>query len=666
MSEVEVASHGNSSLSKDIATPYNSRIIQVWLRFLEQQYPSVDVSDVLGYAGMKLYEVQDDGHWFSQTQVDRFYEKTLSLTENHAIAREAGRFSTALETRAIWIRRYLIGLLGPLRAYRILEQSASLITKATTFSVRVVSDHKVEVISTPKPGIQEKPYQCENRLGILESFAFTFNQSFPSVEHPECTTRGDPHCRYVIEWKPNIVSPLRRVRHAFAAASVLGSIATFPFLPITSWLILTLCLVSANYAVSLFAKNREYEALTDTVEELRKSTEELELQTRINYNNTTVSHDVGEAISKYTRIDDVLDHVVRIFEKQLDYDRGVIMLADHARTRLFFKTGFGYNNGDLELLKKTEFHLDKKDSKGVFVLSFRELESYLVNDVDVIRDDLSSRSLEFVRRIGTRSFICCPIVCEREALGVLAVDNIQTKKPLVNSDLNMLSGIASVIGMSVKNAQLIQSREEQFKSIIQALASSIDARDNLTAGHSEKVTEYSVGVCRELKLSRDFEEMIRIAAMLHDYGKIGIPDSILKKKGPLTDDEFAIIRTHASKTREILEQVAFDGIYAEVPEVASSHHERLDGTGYPQGLRGDEISLGARIIAVADFYEAITSQRHYRDPLDVEQAIDLLVNEADSHLDSRVISAFIGYLKKNDLISIEPDLSRLTVLLPDK
>jgi HD-GYP domain-containing protein (c-di-GMP phosphodiesterase class II) len=230
----------------------------------------------------------------------------------------------------------------------------------------------------------------------------------------------------------------------------------------------------------------------------------------------------------------------------------------------------------------------------------------------------------------------------------------------------MLSGIASVIGMSIKNAQLIQSREEQFKSIIKVLASSIDARDNLTAGHSERVTEYSLGICRELGMSRDFQEVIRIAATLHDYGKLAIPDSILKKNGTLTEEEFAIIRTHATKTKEILDQVAFDGIYADVPNIAASHHERLDGGGYPQGLQGDEIPIGARIIAVADFYEAITSQRHYRAPLAVAEALELLIGEAGNHLDSRVIHALITYLEKEGKIPKAPDLSRLMAFLPDR
>ncbi len=635
---------------------YNSRNIQVWLQFLSKKYPDIDIGRILEYADMKSYEVNDDGHWFTQDQIDRFQERVVQFTGNLTIAREAGRFATAVETGSL-IRRYLMGFISPHQAYAILPRSSALITRSSVFSVKKLSSNGVEVIVRPLPGISEKPYQCENRMGILESIAIAYTHRLPRIEHPECMFHGDSCCRYRVEWEETEVIPLRKVRYLSSSLGIIASLVAIPLLPLLSWVLLSLGLFSFNLLFTLIAKYRENTHLMATLEELRQSTEDLALQTKINYNNTTVSHEVGEAISKYTRIDDVLENIAKIFEKLLNYDRGVIMLANPDKTRLQFRAGFGYNPEDLSLLQNTQFHLDKEDSKGVFVLSFKEHRSFLVNNIDEIEDSLSFRSLSFARIVGSRSFICCPIICETEALGIIAVDNLESKQPLLSSDLNLLKGIASVIGMSIKNAKLIESREDQFKSIIKVLASSIDARDNLTAGHSEKVTEYSVGISREMGMSKDFQEMIRIAALLHDYGKIGVPDSILKKQGSLTPEEFAIIKTHAAKTKQILDQIAFDGIYSQVPEIAASHHERLDGKGYPQGLMGNDIPLGARIIAVADFYDAITSQRHYRKPLAAEEALELLMNEADDHLDRRVIAAFFHYLKANELIEQEPDIA---------
>ena len=197
------------------------------------------------------------------------------------------------------------------------------------------------------------------------------------------------------------------------------------------------------------------------------------------------------------------------------------------------------------------------------------------------------------------------------------------------------------IGISVHNALLTEERERQFRSILRALAASIDARDNLTAGHSERVTEYAMAICGEMGLPRELTEVIRVASQLHDYGKIGIKDSILKKNGPLTGKEREEIKTHAVKTQDILERINFNGAYQQVPFMAGAHHERLDGTGYPRGLKGEEIPLGARIIATADFFEAITAKRHYHEHQSLEEAVETLKREGGHHLDESVIQALL-------------------------
>ncbi|MDP2790268.1 MAG: HD-GYP domain-containing protein, partial [Rectinemataceae bacterium] len=193
-----------------------------------------------------------------------------------------------------------------------------------------------------------------------------------------------------------------------------------------------------------------------------------------------------------------------------------------------------------------------------------------------------------------------------------------------------------------------------FKSILLVLAASIDARDSLTAGHSEKVTEYSVAICKEVGLSTDYCEMIRVAALLHDYGKIGVPDNILKKEGKLTPEEFEVIKTHAAITSEILAKINFEGIYSEAPEIAGGHHEKMDGSGYPRGLKGMDIPVGARIIAVADYFDSITSKRHYRDPMPIHEAFPLLLQEAGTHLDKKLVDAFIAYYTRTYLYNAAP------------
>jgi HD-GYP domain len=390
----------------------------------------------------------------------------------------------------------------------------------------------------------------------------------------------------------------------------------------------------------------EKRELDTAIDNLRDSPDKLLEQINMNYNNALMINEIGLAISKQMDIDSILMNVVQVLEKRLDYDRGVVLLTNRDKTKLQFHAGFGYTSEQVDLLRNTSFHLDNPKSKGVFVLSFREQRPFIVNNIDEIKDTLTPRSLEFAKALGVKSFICCPIIYEKESLGVLAVDNVRTKRPLIQSDANLLMGITPGIGISIHNSMLIEARERQFKSIMQTLAASIDARDTLTAGHSEKVTEYALGICNELGISKDYCEVVRVAALLHDYGKIGIEDSILKKKGKLNPYERLEIETHAEKTKKILEQIHFEGIFREVPHIAGSHHERIDGSGYPKGLKGDAIPLGARIIGVADFFEAITAKRHYRDPMPLDEAFQLLEEESRTRFDKSVVAAFVRYYRK--------------------
>ena len=225
--------------------------------------------------------------------------------------------------------------------------------------------------------------------------------------------------------------------------------------------------------------------------------------------------------------------------------------------------------------------------------------------------------------------------------------------------MSLLMGITSVLGISIRNAELIEARERQFTSILQTLAASIDARDNLTAGHSEKVTRFALGICDELELPNDYREIIRVAALLHDYGKIGVPDSILKKPGKLTPEEFEIVKTHAARSERILNEINFEGIFSKVPEIAGAHHERFDGGGYPNGLKGEEIPLCARIIALSDVFEAVTAKRHNRNPMQLDKALQLIQEESGRQFDKKIVDAFFSYYSKTHVIEPEYKVSTM-------
>ncbi|MGW8312639.1 MAG: HD domain-containing phosphohydrolase [Desulfuromonadales bacterium] len=629
--------------SKDLL--YNSRIIDTYIKMLKKQHPEIDAGMALEYANMQGYQVADQSHWFTQKQIDLFYEKLVEITGNPGIAREAGRYSASPEAIGA-MRQYILGLVGPAHAFSLIRNASSKFTRSSLYQSQRLNDHSVEILVTPYPGIEEKVFQCENRMGFFEAVCVMFNNNMPVIAHPECLFEGGRHCRYVISWKPSAADLWGKARDisTFALTGACGAAAFWnPLLAIKTLIPASLATVAA---LAYTAKTKENQNLRRSLDNLFDSSEKLIEQMNINYSNSLMNNEIGQAISAPTEVDEILSNVIQVLENRLDFDRGMILLANKERDQLLFRTGFGYTSEQLQMLDNVAFHLNKPSSRGVFVVAFHDQRPFLIDDVRELKSKLSERSYSLIEKLGARSFICCPIICEGQSIGLLAVDNLKSKRPLQQSDVSLLMGIAPMLGISIRNADLLQAKEVQFHSTLEVLAATIDARDPLTAGHSKKVTEYAVGICETLNVSAEETERIRVASLLHDYGKIGVPDVILKKEGRLTEEEYNTVKTHTCKTQSILEGINFEGIYHNIPAIAGAHHENIDGSGYPKGLKGDDIPLGALIIAVADFFEAITSKRHYREPMPVDIAYQLLRQHSGTRFDSQIVEAFIRYHKK--------------------
>ena len=205
----------------------------------------------------------------------------------------------------------------------------------------------------------------------------------------------------------------------------------------------------------------------------------------------------------------------------------------------------------------------------------------------------------------------------------------------------MLVTLASQISVSLYNAQLYEDLEASYLSAVRALANSIDAKDTYTRGHSERVARYSMEIGRVMGLTGDEIKNLHIGALLHDIGKIGIAEAIINKNSRLTEEEYQEIKTHPSRGASIIEPAKF--LKEKVPLI-KYHHERFDGKGYPDGLRGEEIPLMARIVCCADSFDAMTSKRAYRDTMPLEEARKELIRCSGSQFDPRVVNAFLEVL----------------------
>jgi HD-GYP domain-containing protein (c-di-GMP phosphodiesterase class II) len=260
--------------------------------------------------------------------------------------------------------------------------------------------------------------------------------------------------------------------------------------------------------------------------------------------------------------------------------------------------------------------------------------------------------------------ICVPSYFKKRLLGVLILGNKVSGKNFTRDEIGFFLMLANDTAMAISNAQLIENLQEKVKEVETlyekshrlfihtsiALAAAIDARDPYTHGHTERVTGYCLAIAEELedlpevKAFKNFKESLHIAALLHDIGKIGIPDNILNKNGRLTPEEFEKIKEHPAIGATILYPIKELGA---ILGGVRSHQERFDGTGYPDRLRGKDIPLLARIIAVADTFDAITTNRPYRDRKSIEEAVVEIQKTSGMQFDPQIVEAFLrAYAKK--------------------
>jgi PAS domain S-box-containing protein len=459
---------------------YNSRVFKNYIEYITKTYPDLNIDDILKVTGITRYEINDPAHWFTQHHTDRFQEIIIKMTGNAKIARDAGRYGSSSEAFGA-AKQYTLGLMSLSSVYLLMEKLYSLMSRGAIIKSKRLAQNKVEIISIPANGVDEKPYQCENRMGSFESLAKWFTNSFAKIEHPECFHKGDKHCRYLISWQKTASLFWKRMRNlSFLIGSAI-SVITFSFLTLSFWLDLNLLLSIVITVISLYTSHLEKQELSNIIKTQGNAAKDLLDEINIRHENALLIHEVGQAISAIMDISSLTKIVTEIIERRLDFERGLIMLSNKDSTRLVYSASYGYNQEQQELLNKNEFHLDNPDSRGPFILAFKEQKPFMIDDISQKVQEFSKRSQALVQELGVKAMICVPIIYEQMPLGILAVDNPKLKSPFTQSDLNLLTGVASQVAISIVNAlsfQRIQESEKKYRDLVEN-ANSIIIRMNL-------------------------------------------------------------------------------------------------------------------------------------------------------------------------------------------
>jgi HD-GYP domain-containing protein (c-di-GMP phosphodiesterase class II) len=292
-------------------------------------------------------------------------------------------------------------------------------------------------------------------------------------------------------------------------------------------------------------------------------------------------------------------------------------------------------------------------------------ETVVVNDVST--DERFYRNIDAQSGFRTRAILCVPMRApriilsgergevEEQVIGGAQALNPVSNRAFSHDDVSLFESLASQAATVIRLARLYEETDKLFTRIIDAITGAIDLKDPYTRGHSQRVSDFSVAIAQELGLPSQEIYQVRIVSKLHDVGKIRVPDRILKKRKGLTDAEFRQMRQHPTYGLEFLRENGL--LDLELLEnswqALSQHHERLDGRGYPAGLKGDEITLFGRIVAVADVFDAITSHRPYRPARTAEQAISILRAAAGNEFDPTCVEALVraredGQIKTQD------------------
>lgn len=345
---------------------------------------------------------------------------------------------------------------------------------------------------------------------------------------------------------------------------------------------------------------------------------------------------IGRSITAVTDIDILLKVIAEETKIAIQADRCTVFMLDKDKNELWSKVALGMDSQEIR------FPADK-GLAGYVVKTGEPL-----NIPDAYNDPRFNPDIDKETGYHTKTILCMPIKNNnQEIIGAFQVLN-KLGGVFTKGDEDLLVAIGGSASIALENAQLFEQQKELYKeqkvlfeSFIDTLATSIDARDKITAGHSSRVKLYSMLLVDALDCDEKFKEIVEKAAILHDIGKIGIRDSVLQKEGKLTDEEYKHIQEHVRITHDILEKIHTSDDFKQITEIACSHHEKFDGSGYYRHLSGENIPFGGRILAVADVFDAITSKRHYRDKMPIQNVIDILISGKDKHFDGKLVDMFL-------------------------
>ena len=363
----------------------------------------------------------------------------------------------------------------------------------------------------------------------------------------------------------------------------------------------------------------------------KKKTLEENLKAKIK--ELSALYEVGKTVTSTLQLDQVLRLITRKAAMIMDASFCSLRLLDEKKEVLVLQCAYGLNDSFFKSKKSL------KVGESIAGRVVKEGRPYAINN---LQEEPLYKYPNLAKQKGLRSLITVPLVQKNKIIGVLSIYNKKVCS-YTRDDVRLLSMFASQAAIAIENARLYRQAEVSYLNTIRTLSNIIDAKDSHTYGHSERVMAHSMNIAKELKLSDHDKEVLKYASLLHDIGKIGIDIGILRKPAKLNAEEWKIMVMHPVLGSGIVEQIGF---LNDLAPLILRHHERYDGKGYPGRLKKEKIPLGARILAVADAYESMVTDRPYRKALPISEANKEMIKCSGTQFDPKIVTVFLKALKK--------------------
>jgi HD-GYP domain-containing protein (c-di-GMP phosphodiesterase class II) len=564
--------------------------------FLRELTPELDALD-----DAQAY-LCDRNNWVPAEAVSRLFARLRQEFGDEQLAFKIG-YESFGHRRYGYIQNIFLRLfLTPAQGLRKAQEINDRFNRTKRVELVELTEGKAVVRLTWHAGMDHSKDVCLYNQGIYSAIFQAWGIKPASVTETSCAFDGGAHCEYRLRWQ-NVSPSLNLFRRFFIPRALFQE---------------TVQELEEDKAL-LSQKYREVQELTGR---LRRKISELE-----------TIHESGKAIVSLLDRRELLNVIMRLTTTSLGYDRSIILLHDQEGQALVTAASSG---GEIELMKQFGgYRVPLSRTSNILVRTFDTGKPTLVEDA--ARHGLNQKNA-LLKAFAPTSFVIVPLISRGMVIGVMAADRVSHTTPLTQEDLNSLAGFGNHVAVALENSRLYESLEQASLDAIQALAKAVEAKDPYTHGHSERVAQYSERLAVALGLEEKRVFNIRLACTIHDIGKIGIAERILHKPGRLDQEEQTVIKHHPVIGEAIIRPLKGLG---DIARIIRNHHERYDGLGYPDRLHGEEIPLEARIIAIADSFDAMTTTRPYRVPLPDDAVVRELEVNRGRQFDPHLVDLFL-------------------------